>query len=154
MALSTLHQPTQLLSTAGVVDLFATTLADAVEVEVPPPPRRQRKRGWCDPAETSAAFKVAWTAREDARRLLRAHPQDRIAWKTLRTACANLGRGVHAYFEEYLAETERLLRIEQRSTRVLEAPEVYGRVRTEKREERAGHQGRVWHAVTGCSANS
>ena len=35
------------------------------------------------------------------------------AWKTLRTACANLraviDAGLHAYFEEYLAEAERLL---------------------------------------------
>ena len=39
--------------------------------------------------------------------------RDKTAWKTLRTACANL-RGVidavlHSYFEEYLAETERFL---------------------------------------------
>ena len=42
---------------------------------------------------------------------MRAHPRDRIAWKTLRTACANLREvivsGLHAYFEEYLAETGR-----------------------------------------------
>ena len=41
------------------------------------------------------------------------NPQDRTAGKTLRTACANLrtviDAGLHAYFEEYLAETERLL---------------------------------------------
>ena len=39
--------------------------------------------------------------------------RDKTAWKTLRTACANLrgviDAGLHAYFEEYLAETERLL---------------------------------------------
>ena len=44
---------------------------------------------------------------------MRAHPWDRIAWETLRTACANLqqvvGAGRHAYFKEYIAETERLL---------------------------------------------
>ena len=39
--------------------------------------------------------------------------RDKTAWKTPRTACATL-RGVidarlHAYFEEYLAETERRL---------------------------------------------
>ena len=38
--------------------------------------------------------------------------RDKTAWKTLRTACANLrgviDAGLHAYFEEYLAETERL----------------------------------------------
>ena len=35
------------------------------------------------------------------------------AWKTLRTACANLravvDAGLNAYFEEYFVETERLL---------------------------------------------
>ena len=75
-------------------------------------PRRQRRQGWCESAETSAAF-VAWSARENALYFLRAHPRDRIAWKTLRTACANLQQvvaaGIHAYFEEYLAETGRLL---------------------------------------------
>ena len=44
---------------------------------------------------------------------MRVYPRDRIAWKTLRTACANLraviDAGLHTYFEEYLAETERLL---------------------------------------------
>ena len=44
---------------------------------------------------------------------MRINPRDRTAWKTLRTACANLraviDAGLHAYFEEYLAETERLL---------------------------------------------
>ena len=38
---------------------------------------------------------------------------DKIAWTTLRTACANVrgvnDAGLHAYFEEYLAETKRLL---------------------------------------------
>ena len=39
--------------------------------------------------------------------------RDKTAWRTLRTACANLqgeiDAGLDAYFEEYLAETERLL---------------------------------------------
>ena len=39
--------------------------------------------------------------------------KDKIARKTLRTACANLrgvtNAGLHAYFQEYLAETQRLL---------------------------------------------
>ena len=39
--------------------------------------------------------------------------RDKITRKTLRTACANLrgviDAGLHAYFEEYLAETKRLL---------------------------------------------
>ena len=33
--------------------------------------------------------------------------RDKTAWKTIRTACANPS-GLHAYFEEYIAETERL----------------------------------------------
>ena len=44
---------------------------------------------------------------------MRVNPRDRTAWKTLRTACANLramiDEGLHDYFKEYLAETERLL---------------------------------------------
>ena len=96
-----------------MVDLFTTTVIHAVEAEVPPPPRRQSRFGWCESAATSAAFNEAWTATENARQFLHAHPRDRIAWKTLRTACANLQKavaaGIHAYFEEYLAETERLL---------------------------------------------
>ena len=44
---------------------------------------------------------------------MRVNPSDRTAWKTLRTACANLraviDAGLHAYFEQYLAKTERLL---------------------------------------------
>ena len=39
--------------------------------------------------------------------------RDKTEWKTLRTACANLrgviDAGLHAYFEEGLAERERLL---------------------------------------------
>ena len=38
---------------------------------------------------------------------MRVDPRDRTAWKTLRTACANLRAVIN--FEEYLAETERLL---------------------------------------------
>lgn len=110
---STLNQPSQPHNIAGMVTLFTSTIIDAVKVEVPPTPHQPRKRGWCESAETSAAFKIAWSAREDARQHLRAHPRDSTAWKTLRTACANLREvvavGVHAYFEEYLSETERLL---------------------------------------------
>ena len=44
---------------------------------------------------------------------MRVNPRDRTAWTTLRTACGNLraviDAGLHAYFEKYLAETERLL---------------------------------------------
>ena len=88
-------------------------ILDAVEAEVPPPPRRAHKLGWCETAETSAAFTIAWNARKDAGRFMRVNARERTAWKTLRTACANLraviDAGLHAYFEEYLAETERLL---------------------------------------------
>ena len=60
-----------------------------------------------------AAFMLVWTVSEDARQFLRAHPRDRIAWKALIYACANLQKviaaGRRAYFEEYLAETERLV---------------------------------------------
>ena len=80
--------------------------------EAPPPPRRTHKVGWCESAETAAAFKVAWDAREDARRSMRIK-RDKTAWKTLRTTCANrrgvIDAGLYAYFEEFLAETERLL---------------------------------------------
>ena len=62
--------------------------------------------------ETSAAIQLAWDAREDARRVMRIK-KDNTAWKTLRTACANLRKAIDAalntYFEECLAETERLL---------------------------------------------
>ena len=44
---------------------------------------------------------------------MRVNPRDRTAWTTLRKACANLraviDAGLHAYFDEYLAETEILL---------------------------------------------
>ena len=92
---------------------FTKVVLDAVEAEVPPPPRRTHKLGWCETTETSSAFTIAWNARGNARRFMRVNPGDRTAWKTLRTACANLraviDAGLHAYFEEYLAETERLL---------------------------------------------
>ena len=95
-----------------MAESLAKVVLDAVAKEVPPPPRRTHKLGWCESAETSAASKVAWDATEDARRFMRIK-RDKTAWKTLRTACANLrgviDAGLHAYFEEYLAETERLL---------------------------------------------
>ena len=91
-----------------MAESFTKVILDAVEAEVPAPPRRTHKLGWRETAETSATFTIAWNAREDARRFMRVNPRDRTAWKTLRTACANL-RGLHSYFEEYLAETERLL---------------------------------------------
>ena len=96
-----------------MAESFTKVFLDAVEAEVPPLRRRSHKVGWCETAETSAAFTVAWNAREDARRFMRVDPRDKTAWKTLRTACANLrgviDAGLRAYFEKYLAETERLL---------------------------------------------
>ena len=44
-------------------------ILDALKVDIPAEPRRHRKRGWCESAETSDAFEIAWTAREDARKL-------------------------------------------------------------------------------------
>ena len=96
-----------------MAESFTKDFLDAVEAEAPPQPRRTHNLGWCETAETSAAFTVACNAREDARRFLRVNPRDRTAWKTLRTVCANLraviDSGLHLCFEEYLAETERLL---------------------------------------------
>ena len=110
---SILNQLIQLRVTSVMFDVSTAPIVFAVEKEVSPPLRRHRRQAWCESAETLAAFKPAWTAREDVRQFLRAHPRDRTAWKTLRSAGANLrkvmAKGLHAYFEEYLAETERLL---------------------------------------------
>ena len=81
--------PLQHDSSSEMAESFTKVILDAVEAEVPPP-RRTHKLGWCETAETSAAFTIAWNAREDARRFMRVHPRDRTACKTLRTACANL----------------------------------------------------------------
>ena len=79
---------------------------------MPPTTRRSHKLGWCQSAETAAAFKVALDAREDARRSMHIK-RDKTACKTLRMACPNLGgvgdARLHAYIEEHLAETGRLL---------------------------------------------
>ena len=100
-------------SISEMAESFTKVILDAVEAEVPPPPRRTHKLGWCETTEISAAFTIAWNAREGARQFMRVNPRDSTAWKTLRTACAHLraviDAGLHAYFEEYLAETERLL---------------------------------------------
>ena len=53
-----------------MVDLPTATIIDTVEAKVPAPPRRQRQREWIESAETSTAFEIACTAREDAQRLL------------------------------------------------------------------------------------
>ena len=105
--------PLQPNSISEMAESFTKVIIDAIEAEVPSPPRRTHKLVWCETAETSAAFTIACNAWEDARQFMRVNPGDRTAWKTLRTACANLraviDAGLHAYFEEYLAETERLL---------------------------------------------
>ena len=96
-----------------MAESFTKVILDAVETKAPPLPCRTHKLGWSETAEISAAFTIAWNAGEDARQCMPVNPQDRTAGKTLRTACANLrtviDAGLHAYFEEYLAETERLL---------------------------------------------
>ena len=105
--------PLQPISISEMVESFTKDIIDSVEPEVPPPPRRTHKLGWCETVETSAAFTIAWDAREEARRFVRVNPRDKSAWKTLRTACANLrgmiDAGLQDYFEEHLSETERLL---------------------------------------------
>ena len=75
-----------------VVEFFtySTATTDVVQKKVSPPRRRHRRHGWCESADTLAAFFLPWAAREDARQFLLAHPSDRTAWKTLRSACANL----------------------------------------------------------------
>ena len=57
---------------------FTKVILDAVEAEVPPLPRRTHKLGWCETAETSAAFTIASDTREDARRFMRVNPRDKI----------------------------------------------------------------------------
>ena len=59
-----------------MAESLTKVILDAVEAEVPPPPRRTHKLGWCETAETSAAFTIAWNAREDARRFMRVNPRD------------------------------------------------------------------------------
>lgn len=104
--------PSQPKSISEMAESFADAILDAVAKDVPPPPRHSHKPGWCETTETSAAIQLAWDAREDARRVMRIK-KDKAAWKTLRKACANLRRAIdaalHAYLEEYLTETERLL---------------------------------------------
>ena len=111
--ISTLNHLSQPLNTSGMVECFTTAILDAVGKEAPLTPRRHRRHGWCESAEPLAAFILAWTARKDERQFLRAHPLEKNAWKTLRSACANLQKviaaGLDAYCEAYLAEIERLL---------------------------------------------
>ena len=62
---------------------FTKVILDAVGAELPPPPHHAHKLRWCETAETSAAFTIAWNAREDARRFMRVNPRDRTVYKTL-----------------------------------------------------------------------
>ena len=100
-------------SISEMAESFTKVVVHAVEAELPPPPRRTHNLGWCETAETTAAFTIAWDAREDARRFMLPNPRDKTAWDALRTVCANLrgvvDAGLHAYFQKYLAETDRLL---------------------------------------------
>ena len=104
--------PSQPSSTSVMAESLAKDVLHAVSKEVPSSPRRTHKLGWCESAEISAAFKVDWDARKNLRRFMRIKT-DKTAWRTQRTACTNLRRvidaGLHAYVEEYLAETERVL---------------------------------------------
>ena len=63
-------------SISEMAESFTKVILDAVEAEVPPPPRRRHKLGWCETAETSAAFTIARNAREVARRFMRVNPRD------------------------------------------------------------------------------
>ena len=93
--------PLQPNSISEMAEFFTKIILDAVETKVPPLPRRTHKLGWCETAENSASFKIAWNVKEDARRFMRVNPRDRTAWKTLRMACANLraviDAGLHAH---------------------------------------------------------
>ena len=62
-----------------MAESFNFVILDAVEAEVPPPPHRTHKLGWCETAETSSAFTIAWNESEDARRFMRVNPRDRTA---------------------------------------------------------------------------
>ena len=78
-----------------MTESVADTIIVEVAKKVPPSPRHSHKPGSCETAETSAAKKIAWDAREDARRLMRIK-KNKTAWKKLKTACANLPRAVDA----------------------------------------------------------
>lgn len=113
MIVSTLDQPVQPRTMTAMVALFATTIIDAVEAEVSTSTTAPRQAWIVRVWQNLDRLKKTRTATEDARQLSSAHPRDRIAWETLRTACDNLQEviavKVHAHFEEYLAESERLI---------------------------------------------
>ena len=73
--------PLQPNSISEMAESFNNVILDAVEAEVPPSPRCTHKLGWCETAETSATFTIAWDAREDARRFMRVNPRDKSAWR-------------------------------------------------------------------------
>ena len=75
--------PLQPNSISEMAESFTKVIIEAVKADVPPPPRRTHKLGCCETAETSAAFTIAWNAREDARRFMRVNPRDRTVYKTL-----------------------------------------------------------------------
>ena len=68
-------------NTSGMIEFPTMSSIDAVEKELPRPPRRHRRHGRCEPAEALAAFTLAWAAREDPRLYIRGHPRDRSGWK-------------------------------------------------------------------------
>ena len=69
--------PSQPNSISEMAESFTKVILDAVEPEVPPPPRRMHKLGWCETAETTASFTIAWDAREDPRRFMCANPREK-----------------------------------------------------------------------------
>ena len=69
------NQPAQPKTVSDIAEVFTMTIIDAVAVEVPAESPRHSKRGWCQSAETSAAFTVAWTEGEDARTLIPTPPR-------------------------------------------------------------------------------
>ena len=72
---------------------YCQIVLDAVEAAVLPPPRRTHKLWWRETAETSAAFTIAWNAREDARRFMRVNSRDRTACKTLEDGVCECASG-------------------------------------------------------------
>ena len=50
-------------SISEMAESFTKVNLNAVEAEVPPSPRGTHKLGWCETAENSAAFIIAWNAR-------------------------------------------------------------------------------------------
>ena len=55
--------PLQPSSISEMAESFTKVILDAVEAEVPPLRCLTHKLGWCETAENSAAFIIAWNAR-------------------------------------------------------------------------------------------